>query len=140
MGSVSSINPGVADLLQTLSNVNSPVLSSPAAVSALENASPSDIVQLSVEATQLQSVDAMFGIYDGASSPSANLSDVLASIEASVPGSAASPSASSATSSAVPPADQLAGYQASWQAQETTALLGTAPAGALSDSLFNLTG
>jgi hypothetical protein len=31
MGSVSSVNPGVANLLQTLTNLNSPVMSSPAA-------------------------------------------------------------------------------------------------------------
>jgi hypothetical protein len=69
MSSVSSsLNPGVADLLQTLTNVNSPVLNSKSVVSALEKAPPSDIVQLSAEATQLQSVDALFGISTSSSS------------------------------------------------------------------------
>ena len=62
MGSVSSANPGLQNLLQTLSNLNSPVLSSPAVTSALQTASPADIVQLSEAATQLEGVDAMFGI------------------------------------------------------------------------------
>jgi hypothetical protein len=82
MGSVSSVNPGVADLLQTLSSLNSPVLSSPAVTSALEKAPATDIVQLSMAATQLANVDAMFGISDGstsgASSPFANLGNLLA--------------------------------------------------------------
>ncbi len=63
MGSVSSsLNPGLADLFQTLSNIDSPLLPSPAVTSALENASPTDIVQLSLAADQLQNVDAMFGM------------------------------------------------------------------------------
>ena len=62
MGSVSSANAGVTDVLQMLSNLNSPVLSSPAVTSALEKAPTADIVQLSMAATQLENVDAMFGI------------------------------------------------------------------------------
>jgi hypothetical protein len=63
MSSVSSsLNPGVADLLQTLTNVNSPVMNSPSVISALEKAPAADIVQLSEEATQLQGVDALFGL------------------------------------------------------------------------------
>jgi hypothetical protein len=65
MSSVSSVNPGVANLLQTLSNIDSPVLSSQAAVSALENAPAGDIVKLSAAATQLAGMDAIFGIADG---------------------------------------------------------------------------
>jgi hypothetical protein len=62
MGTVSSsLNPGVANLLQTLTSVSSPVVNSPAVVSALEKAPVSDIVQLSEEAIQLQGVDALFG-------------------------------------------------------------------------------
>ena len=77
MGSVSSsLNPGVADLLQTLANVNSPVLSSPAVVSALEKAPASDIVQLSAEATQLQNMDALFGL-SAASNSNVNEVDTL---------------------------------------------------------------
>src|SRR5579863_5456110 len=66
MGSTSAINsvalnPGVANLLNTLSNAQSPITSSPTLVSALEKAPPSDIVQLSEAATQLQNVNALFG-------------------------------------------------------------------------------
>ena len=57
MGSVSSVNPGVANLLQTLTNLNSPVMSSPAAVAALKKAPAADIVQLSDSAAQLQGVE-----------------------------------------------------------------------------------
>jgi hypothetical protein len=77
MGSVSTINPGVASLLQTLSNV-SPALSSPAVQSALENASPQDVVQLSEAATQLESVDAMFGVPSNSSTATPlNLEELL---------------------------------------------------------------
>lgn len=61
MGSVSSTNPGLTNLLQTLSNVDSPLLSSQSAVKAIENSSPADIVKLSTAATQLQEVSAIFG-------------------------------------------------------------------------------
>jgi hypothetical protein len=71
MSSVSSVNPGVANLLRTLSNIDSPLLSSPAAVSALENAPPGDIVKLSAAATQLEGVDAMFGIADATAASTA---------------------------------------------------------------------
>jgi len=78
MGSVSSVNPGIADLLQTLTNVNSPVMSSKAAVSALEKAPAADIVQLSAAANQLESVDAMFGI---STSPTTDVSSTLTALE-----------------------------------------------------------
>lgn len=85
MGSVSSTNPGVANVLQTLANVNSPVLSAPNVVSALEKASPSDIVKLSAAATELQGVAMMFGgsaaTSDGTSDP---LSSLIATLDASL--------------------------------------------------------
>jgi len=82
MGST-SINPGVSELLQTLSSLNSPALSSPAVVSALEKAPPSDIVQLSAAAAELAGVDAMFGVSDGAggSDGTNSLMSALASVE-----------------------------------------------------------
>jgi hypothetical protein len=46
MASVSSVIPGLSDLLQTLVNIDSPMVSSPAAITVLEKASPTDIVQL----------------------------------------------------------------------------------------------
>jgi len=89
MGSVSSTNPGLTNLLQTLSNLNSPVLSSPAVTSALKKASPVDIVQLSVAANQLQSVDAMFGLSNGApgsGSSNYSLTSLLAPSRRASPG------------------------------------------------------
>jgi hypothetical protein len=152
MGSVSSLNPGVADLLQTLSNVNSPVLSSPAMVSALENAPSSDIVHLSQSATQLENVDMLFGLPNSATgSSTSSMSTFLADLES--PQTAASPSASSilaaaiaseassTTSSASTEANQLASYQAAQQFADTQTLFGTAPTAALPDtSLLNLLG
>jgi hypothetical protein len=119
MGSVSSVNPGLTNLLQTLANVNSPVLSSSSVVSALEKAPAADIVQLSDAASQLESVDQMFGLSTGSSaSSSADLGSILASLE----------SAGAWTSTNSTPAQQLANYQAAQQGAETAALLG---AGAL---------
>jgi len=133
MGDVSSVNPGVTDLLQTLSNLNSPVLSSPAVTSALESAPTTDIVQLSMAATQLEGIDTMFGISNGSNT---GASSILASLEDLPAGSA--PAASTALSTASP-ADQLADYQAALQATETQGLFGIGPGG-LSGSIFNLVG
>jgi len=146
MGSVSSINPGLADLFQTLSNVNSPVLSSPAAVSALEKASPADIAQLSIEASQLEGMDALFGV---SASSDPTTSNLLESVDPALTGSSApasglsqgvinTPSALLASTGST--ADQVASYQTSVQAAEAQTLLGTGPTGSLSDSLFDLIG
>lgn len=125
MGSVSSVNAGVADLLKTLSNLDSPVLSSSRVTSALEKAPVADIVQLSMAANQLEGVDAMFGISDGAGSAGATGNAQLLS--------AANSNASSA--------DQLATEQAALQSAQTQALLyGTGVTSSLSGSLFNLMG
>jgi hypothetical protein len=157
MGSVSSLNPGAADLLQTLSNVNSPVLSSPAAVSALEKAPTTDIVQLSQSASQLENVDTLFGIPNSATESSTpGIGNLLAELES--PQTAVSPSVSSILAAATAPgtssttssttvssasteASQLASYQAASQFAETEALFGTAPTATLPDtSLLNLLG
>jgi hypothetical protein len=66
----SSSNAVLTNLLQTLSNAGSPLASSPTVLSALQNASPGDLVQLSTAATQLESVDAIFGFSDGSASNS----------------------------------------------------------------------
>lgn len=131
MSSVSSVNPGVADLLQTLSSINSPVLSSQPVVSALKSAPTSDIVQMSMEATQLQGIDAMFGI---SASPNTNMTNLFASLEG------ASTSPADATASTSPPAGQLANYQSALQAELTQGLFGTTGTTSLTGSLFNLTG
>ena len=72
MGSVASTSNGLSDLMQTLTNENSPLLptlSSPKIEAALENAPASDIVQISDEAIQLQNAEALFGAPNTASSP-----------------------------------------------------------------------
>ncbi|MGP8245757.1 MAG: hypothetical protein ACLQVN_14720 [Bryobacteraceae bacterium] len=133
MSSVSSINPGVADLIQNLSNLGSPVVSSAAGISALENASPADLVQLSTAATQLEGVDAMFEISTGsnAGASGTNLEDLLAGAVES-----AATASTGADSPTALPADQLANYQTTLQASETQALLGGGASG-LSGSLFD---
>jgi hypothetical protein len=130
MGSVSSINPGVADLLQTLSNLNVPGLSSPATITALENSSPKDLVQLSKAAIQLQSVDAMFGTSDSSSSGT-DLSGALANLESLQP-------PSSTVLSTASPADQLANYQAALQASMTQGLFGSGTSSGHSGSSVNV--
>ncbi len=65
MGTVASTNAGLNDLMQTLTSVGSPLvstLSSSAVESALQNAPVADIVQLSAAALKLQATDEMFGI------------------------------------------------------------------------------
>jgi hypothetical protein len=138
MGSVSSLNPGVANLLQTLSNVNSPVLSSPAAVSALESAPANDIVQMSMSATELENVDTLFGISNSASDGSGtNLSSLFANLESSQAAGTSAASASSTTSQA----QELASYQAALRAADTQELFGTPSSGTpLQPSLFDLLG
>jgi hypothetical protein len=129
MGTVSSsLNPGVADLLQTLTNVNSPIVNSAATVSALEKAPASDIVQLSEEALQLQGVDALFG---GATTAPSNI-DTLFGIPATT--STANPviQALENSGASLTPAEQAANDQATSQAAITQGLFGnTATAGQL---------
>jgi hypothetical protein len=140
MGSVStSLNPGVADLLQTLSNVNSPVMSSPAVVSALEKAPAGDIVQLSTQALQLQSMDAMFGLSSGSSGSNTDMSSLLASLESSATasGTAANGQVASGVLSTASPADQLANFEAALQDSTTQGLFGTSSNASLTGSLFN---
>src|SRR5580700_5628660 len=130
MGSVASANTAVAstsnglsDLLQTLTNENSPLLStlsSPAIQTALENAPASDIVEISDQAMQLQATDALFGITSSSDSPTDNLFSALAD--------SSSGTGTSALSSSLDPgsslADQLAAYQGNMQTQEAQTLLG----------------
>jgi hypothetical protein len=132
MGST-SINPGVSNLLETLSNLNSPVLSSAAMVSALEKAPPSDIVQLSAEATQLEGVDAMFGISGTADGSGNSLTSALAGLENAAAGTGNSSSSSAST------AAQLSNYQAMVQSDEARALL-VGGGSDLTGSSFDLTG
>jgi hypothetical protein len=148
MGSVTSPNPGVADLLQVLSRAGSPslssALSSPSVQSALQNASPADLVQLSDQALKLQVANDLFGSPDpsqtsglfsdsSSSSSSATLDNLLTSLYSSSPGSTA---AGTPTSTA----NQLAIYQSESQSQQAQALFGTATTAATSGTLVNVLG
>jgi|SRR5271155_4961637 len=128
MGSVSSTNAGLSDLLQTLSNENSPLLgtlSSPAIETALESAPPGDIAQISDEAMQLQVADAIFGDPSSSSASSESLFSELTG----TPSSTTSPSSL---------ADQLAAYQGNSQLQQTQALLGITQPTNPQSSLFDV--
>lgn len=146
MGSVASTSPsttsagsnnnGLSDLLQTLTNENSPLLStlsSPNIQAVLENAPASDIVEISEQAQQLQSVDALFGISNTSGTADDSLFSALASASAS-----ATSSSSSSTNSSL--ADQLAAYQSNAQTQEAQTLLGITPSQTATNSLFDVLG
>ena len=127
----SSNNNGLSDLLQTLTNENSPLLStlsSPDVETALENAPSSDIVEISEQAQQLQDTDALFGISNTANSASDNLFSALAD--------AGSSSTSSTAGSSL--SDQLAAYQGNMQTQETQALFGITPPTTTPSSLYDV--
>jgi hypothetical protein len=131
MGSVASTSNGLSDLLQTLTNENSPLLptlSSPAIQAALQNAPASDIVQISNQAMQLQDTEALFGTPSTAPTPTESLFAAL-----TPPGTSATPSQSGASL-----ADQLAAYQGNVQTQEAQTLLGTAPSPTTPNSLFDV--
>ena len=139
MGSVSSTNPGLASVLQTLSSLNSPLLSSPNAVSALENASPSEIVGLSAATTQLQEVDAIFGASAASPDTSSGWTS-FTNLEAALTTPLSTSPTLPGSSSAAVPASQIDGYQSSLQAAEADALLDPASAGTPPGSLISLIG
>ena len=131
MGTTSSINPGLANLLQNLSNVGSPLLSSPQALAALQKASPADIVQLSAAATQLEGLNALLGVPD-ATSPNGTATDgttinPFASLEAAVASASAAGTTPSSSSGATTPtlAAAIASYEGSAQSGKIAALFGT---------------
>jgi len=124
--SAGSTNPGLADALQLITNSASPALSSLLSSSnvqaALQNASPSDLVELSDQALQVQVVDGLFGNADGSATqtdPSTALSNILSELNP--------PATASSTASTPLPslASQLAIYQDQQQGQDTQALLGS---------------
>ena len=131
MGSVASTSNGLSDLLQPLTNENSPLLStlsSPAIQAALQNAPASDIVQISDQAMQLQDAEALFGTTTTASTPTDSLFAAL-----TPPGSSATSPAPGASL-----ADQLAEYQGNIQTQEAQTLLGVTPAPTTANSLYDV--
>ncbi len=148
MGSIASTNPsstsagsnnnGLTDLMQTLTNENSPLLStlsSASVQSALENAPASDIAEISEQAQQLQSINALFGLSSTANTSSDSLFTALADA-----GSNASSSAASSLGTGSSLADQLAAYQSNMQTQETDTLFGLTPSSNNTNSLFNILG
>jgi hypothetical protein len=91
VASAASTNPGLTNLLQSLTQIGSPLASSPQVVAALQKSSPADIAQLSEEAIQLQGVDSLFGSIDGNSidSSSTDPNNLFATLDQSLaaPGS-----------------------------------------------------
>jgi hypothetical protein len=125
MGSVSSsLNPGVADLLQTLTNVNSPIASSQTVVNALEKAPPSDIVRLSAEATQLEGVDALFGVSSPAASSATNMDTLFGLPTQSTSSSDNVFQAMENAGAALSPAEQASSDQSAAQSQLAQGLFG----------------
>jgi len=137
MGAIASTNFSLANLLQTLTSTGSPglstALSSSAVQSALQNG-PSDTVELSEEAVQLQEASLLFGGSNPADTgtlPSA-LDPLLSAPAASGGGS----SGSTASSSTPSVANQLSSYQTDLQSEEMQALFGIAPASSPPSSLI----
>ena len=122
MGSIPSVNPGVSDLLQTLSSAESAsgstVLSSPAVQSALQSASSGDIVQLSARALQLQEANGLFGSADSTQTAA---SIILSALNSSQSGSA---TASATTTGSTAPATAAAAEAAS-ESEQVSELFGT---------------
>jgi hypothetical protein len=139
MGTVSSsLNPGITDLLNTLTSVNSPIMNSPSVVSALEKAPASDIVQLSEEATQLQGVDALFGLN---STPAQTSMQTLFGLPATSTSSTNTVlQALENAGGTVSPADQAANDQLAAQSTLTQGLFGTGTSTNLTGLLFNTVG
>jgi hypothetical protein len=148
MGSVSSLSPGVADLFQTLSNMSSSPLSSVITKSMLQKASQTDIVQLSMAATQLEGMNELFGASNSSSSSPANsLNSFLANIQADLTAAAsgaAQPatgaSSASAASTAASSASQLANDQTAAQGAMMVELLNAGSTTGLSSYSLDTTG
>jgi hypothetical protein len=135
MSTVTSVNPGVAYLLQIFSNAGSPsltsALSSSEVQSALQGASPADIAQLSDQALQLHVANDLFasadpskteGLFSAASPSSSSLAleNLLTNLYS--PTSVTSP-----PSPAPSLADQIATYQGNLQAEQLQAFFGVNP-------------
>jgi hypothetical protein len=127
MGSVSSSNPAITNLLQTISSAQSPVLSSPAVISSLENAPPADIIQISTAATEMAGIDAEFGITPTPTdTEDTDLNSVLSDL---------APSQTTGSTQATT-AQQLNTYQSAVQEADTQAILGTGTTTGLSAPVF----
>jgi hypothetical protein len=128
MGTIASTSAGLSELLQSLSNSNSPILSSlssSALQSALAKAPAGDIAEISNQALQLQVTDSLFGDPNESNTTQNSLFAALAAAD------------SSAGNSQGALANEAAGYQANIQKSEAQALLGITPS-ANQSSLFDL--
>ncbi|MBS1874197.1 MAG: hypothetical protein JSU00_13355 [Acidobacteria bacterium] len=140
VSSTNSSNPMLSSLLETLSNVKSPVLSSPKAMAALESASPEDIVKLSVSATQLESVSLLFGDSSG-DGGSTDLSSTLAAIAASLTKSGGSADGTTDASTSGDASSTAASTSASdLKTAALRALLGSNSGDSSSDSILSMLG
>lgn len=129
MSTTSSVNAGLSTLLQDLTNIGSPLASSPTVVSALEKASPADIVQLSTEAIQLQGLDAMFGVPDSAAGSGVPADPLLAAVYGQEGGLAPATTDSGASSTINPALSTIsqALSSAGLPAQDLSALQNASP-------------
>ncbi len=142
MGSVASTGFSIGNLLQSLTN-SSPqlsfALSSNSVQAALQNASPSDLADLSGEALQLQESDLLFDTSTtGTSQTIPYTPDPLFSLLSSLDSSTAS--GSSASSSTASLSNQLSGYQSDLASQEMQSLFGVGPTGPAPSTLFDMLG
>jgi hypothetical protein len=125
MSSVAAPNSGTASLLQFLSGAGSPlttsVTSSPSVQSAIQDASPVDLAQLSAQAVQLQQADGLFSVSSSAD-PGVTEDNLLASLS---PAPSTASGSSAAPSGSISPS-QLASYLSQAQLEQAQTLLGTA--------------
>jgi len=143
MGSVSSTNAGVANLLQMLQDGGSSVLTSSRVTDALQNASASDVVQLSVDAIKSQNMDALFGVTSSSNTNASSLESMLTGKTATTgttqntldTGILSSEQLAQAT-----PADQASYYQSAAQALQTQAMVTNGIFSNKSGSLINVVG
>jgi len=116
MASVTSVNSGYADLFQALSNTGSASVSSPLSSAGLQadlqSASPSDVVQISREALELQQSSSLFGTSGASQTATDPAALLLQAVSSSVRGTteptASASSSTGASSSAEAPAAALA--------------------------------
>jgi hypothetical protein len=136
MSSVSSTNPGLTSLLQTLSNVDSPLLSSQNALKTIEKSSPADIVRLSTAAIQLQEVGSIFGAQPTTPDSLINGSSTFSELENAL----TNPANATGSATNMSPVSQLPGYPSLLQSAETDALLNPGPTASSTDPLISVLG
>ena len=143
MGSVSSANPGVANLLQMLQAGGSTLLTSSRVTSALQNAPASDVVQLSMNTVKSQNMDALFGVTGGATTNGATLENLLTGATGTAnttQDTTGNGVLSTAELAAAAPADQVAYYQSAAQAAQSQGMMNAGIFSNTSGSLINVVG